>query len=858
MQVRLLGHVEVVLDVDHTVPLVLGGPTQRRLLALLALRRNEAVPVSRLTEAVWPSGDLPARADHNVRTYIHRLRAALDACSDRLETSGAGYRLRLETDELDAAEFDRLVAAARRLADLKENASALDVMRTAEALWRGEPIAEFEEELWAVPHVVRLRHLHSELSALKAAVLIDSGQANTAIGLLEGLIREEPFQERPRALLMRALHRVGRQVEALRVFQDFRRMLIEETGIEPSPELAELDQQILMNELPDLADATPRIAGYTLHERVGESEFTVVYRATQAVLDRPVAIRIIKAEKANRAEFIRRFETGAQMIARIEHPGIVPLYDYWREPDRAFLVMRWMAGGSLPLRLVDSSWSAEDAVALVDHIAEALDAAHRIGVVHGDVRPENVFFDADGRPHLGGFDLALLDRPPPQPSVLRSDGSKSNASPGLTSGETPGPETDVSGLASVALALLTGRTPTNGSEPPAPLPSVTESRSELPAAVDEVLRIASASSPNDRYRSATAMAAAFRAACLAAPGPAAIVPTRSNPYKGLRPFGETDGADFRGRRQLIDELVAILATPDRRMLAVVGPSGSGKSSVVRAGLVPALRSGRIPGSERWFITTMSPGSRPYEALEAALLKVAVNPPASLMDQLQDGERGVARAVKRILPTGESALIVIDQFEELFSGAALESESDQFLRALVALLEDPDTDTRLVLTLRADFYDRPLRHPVFAPELKRSTVAVTPLAPEELERAIVDPAVAVGVVFEPGLVAEIVADVSREPGGLPLLQYALTRAFDASDREMITFDVFRGVGGLAGAVTQVADETWRSADHQERHAIRRLFGRLITLGEGTEDTRRRVPIAELDDTPPTRRMIEQFT
>jgi DNA-binding SARP family transcriptional activator/WD40 repeat protein len=858
MQVRLLGHVEVIPDDGHTLPLVLGGPTQRRLLALLALRRNEAVPVSRLTEAVWPSGELPARADHNVRTYVHRLRTALEGCSDRLETSGAGYRLRLEAGELDAAEFDGLVAAARRLADMGETTAALDVIADAEGLWRGEPLAEFEEELWAVPHAVRLRHLHSELRTLKAAVLIDCGRAGSAIGLLEGLIREGPFQERPRALLMRALHRAGRQVEALRVFRDFRRMLIEETGIEPSAELAELDRQVLMNELSDSAYAIPRIVGYTIHERIGEGELTAVYRATQAVLDRPVAIRIIKAESANRAGFIRRFEAGAQVIARIEHPGIVPLYDYWREPDQAFLVMRWMAGGSLPVRLGDLSWSVEAVVALVDHIAAALDVAHRMGVVHGYVRPENVFFDADGRPHLGGFGLALLDESVPHPSVP-AENLKSSASPGMRSGEAPGPETDVSGLASVAFALLTGRTPTVGSEPPpAPLPPVTEARPELPAAVDEVLRIASASAPNDRYPSATAMAAAFRAACLAAPRPTAVVPTRSNPYKGLRPFDEADATDFHGRWQLIDELLTLLASRDTRMLVVVGPSGSGKSSIVRAGLVPALRSGRIPGSERWFMTMMTPGSRPYEALEAALLKVAVNPPASLMDQLRDGERGVARAVKRILPTDQSAVIVIDQFEELFSGAVRESEADQFLRALVALVADPEAGTRLVLTLRADFYDRPLRHPVFAPELKRSTVAVTPLAPDELERAIVDPAAAVGVGFEPGLVAEIVAEVTREPGGLPLLQYALTRAFDATDGDLITFDVFRGVGGLAGALTQVAEQTWRAADHQERHAIRRLFGRLITLGEGTEDTRRRVPIAELEDTLPTRRMIEQFT
>ena len=138
-----------------------------------------------------------------------------------------------------------------------------------------------------------------------------------------------------------------------------------------------------------------------------------------------------------------------------------------------------------------------------------------------------------------------------------------------------------------------------------------------------------------------------------------------NPYKGLRPFGEADEADFFGREEICSELVARLA--EERFVAIVGPSGSGKSSLVFAGLLPALGRGAVAGSAGWRIATMTPGARPLEELEAALLRIAVNPPASLLEQLEADERGLCRAVKRVLPSDESQLLlVIDQLEELFA------------------------------------------------------------------------------------------------------------------------------------------------------------------------------------------------
>lgn len=174
-----------------------------------------------------------------------------------------------------------------------------------------------------------------------------------------------------------------------------------------------------------------------------------------------------------------------------------------------------------------------------------------------------------------------------------------------------------------------------------------------------------------------------------------------NPYKGLQAFQETDTEDFFGREALLQRLIERLG--EGRFLAVVGPSGSGKSSVVKAGLIPALRR------QHGFIAEMLPGAHPLEELEIALLRIAPNPPASLLPQLREDERGLLRAVRRVLPDDGCVLaLVIDQFEEVFTLVEDAAERQHFLDSLCAAVADPRSPLRVVITLRADFYDRPLR------------------------------------------------------------------------------------------------------------------------------------------------------
>jgi WD40 repeat protein len=242
---------------------------------------------------------------------------------------------------------------------------------------------------------------------------------------------------------------------------------------------------------------------------------------------------------------------------------------------------------------------------------------------------------------------------------------------------------------------------------------------------------------------------------------------------------------------------------------------------------------------------MLPGAHPLDDLEAALLRVAVNPPSTLIEQLERNGHGLLRAVKRILPAdGSELLLVIDQFEEVFTLVKDESRRTHFLESLEAAVVDPHSRLRVVITLRADFYDRPLQYRGFAELLRSSVEAVVPLSPEELERAISGPARRVDVRLEHGLVAEMLAEVADEPGALPLLQYALTELFERRDDSVLSLEAYRAIGGVSGALGRRAEELYAEHDAVGREAGRQLLLRLVSLGEGTEDTRRPVPRFEV--------------
>ena len=454
-----------------------------------------------------------------------------------------------------------------------------------------------------------------------------------------------------------------------------------------------------------------------------------------------------------------------------------------------------------------------------------------------------------------------------------SESSARFAAPERLRGDQSGPPTDVYSLALVVWSALAGQVPfassssrkssKTRSQEKARLPGIRSLRSDVPSALAEVIDRALDPDPLRRPATIGQLVDRMRGAASepvdgSSTARGAVREPGVNPYQGLRSFDEVTARHFHGRTDLIDELVGHLSQSQQRLLTVVGASGSGKSSVVRAGLLPALKEGAVSGSAEWFVTSMTPGSHPFESLETAALRVAVNPPSELLTQLTSGDRGLVRAVERLLPERDGCLLlVIDQFEELFTNTDPET-ANQFLEALSVALTEPGGRLRVVATLRGDFYDRPLRHQGFAPLLKSSTVAVTPLTPEELEAVIVEPSRALGVNFERGLVARIMSDTADQPGGLALLEYALTLAFDRSDGRTITAADYGEIGGLEGALVGKAEELHDAFGVDARETLRQVMGSLVALGEGTEDTRRRALRSELASTPAGTEVIDAFS
>lgn len=326
-----------------------------------------------------------------------------------------------------------------------------------------------------------------------------------------------------------------------------------------------------------------------------------------------------------------------------------------------------------------------------------------------------------------------------------------------------------------------------------------------------------------------------------------------NPYKGLRAFQESDAADYFGRAALVQRLCDRLAEPSplARFLAIVGPSGSGKSSVVQAGLLPALRSGAVPGSDHWLYMEMFPGSHPIEDLEFGLQRVADQlrkglTRGDLRNLLGDDERGLARAVKCVVPEGCELMLVLDQFEEVFTLVTEEAIRTQLLDSLHVALTDPHSRLRVVVTLRADFYDRPLQCQGFGELVSRRTEGVPPLTAGELHQAIASPAERVGIAVEPALITMLTREVEEQPGALPLLQYTLTELFDHRQDHSLSLRAYLAGGGVTRTLANRAEDLYAGLDTKAQSAARQIFLRMLTLGEGTEDTRRRVEIGELAD------------
>jgi WD40 repeat protein/DNA-binding SARP family transcriptional activator len=834
MRARVLGPLEVT-DGAHRPNL--GGPKQRLVLAHLLMRANSVVSTDVLIQEVW-GDDPPPAARSSLQSYVSHLRGALG--NERLVSRPPGYVLQIEPEAVDASRFASLVARGRRQLQA-DPSTASRILRDALRLWNGEPYADLSNEPSLHAEIERLCRLR--LDAIEDSVEADLmlGRHLEVISELETVLPQAHVRERLWGQLMLALYRAGRQAEALDAYHRLRATLSSDLGVEPSPLIQQLQQRILRHD-PSLELRGEALRGYRILEQIGAGRTGTVHRAIEPQTGREVAIRRLGARVANQTDFIRRFEAAAARVARLEHPNIVPLYDWWREPDSAYIVMRLLPG-TLSERLRSPTLNLADALRTIDQVGSALAAAHRASIVHGDLRPANVLLDDQGNAYLAdfatGFDPLLVAR--------RADQDAEYVAPERRDGVQPSSDGDVYALGAL-LGNLLDASGADRSDPRAQAARAVVAHATAPAAE----RCASALDVVEELHDAIGLSSRVARA------PRAVdVPVR-NPYKGLLPFDEADAPYFYGRASFVDRLLARLAKGGR-FVAVVGPSGSGKSSVVNAGLLPSLRSGAVAGSDRWLIAVMTPGSDPFDQLSHAIGSVAVDADRDLHELSVVGQDRLTTAIARALPPESELLLVIDRFEELYSMTD-EPMRTRFLGALARMLGDPASRIRVVMTLRADFYDRPLRHRGFSSLLADGTEVVTPLSPDELELAVVGPAERAGLQIGRGLVSRIVAETSDRSGALPLLQFVLAELFERRAGTELTVDAYERSGGVGGAVSRRAERLYLELDAPGQEAVRQLFLRLVEPGEGTPDTTRRIHQGELErrtDSPLLTAVLERF-
>lgn len=342
-----------------------------------------------------------------------------------------------------------------------------------------------------------------------------------------------------------------------------------------------------------------------------------------------------------------------------------------------------------------------------------------------------------------------------------------------------------------------------------------------------------------------------------------LVVTMICPYRGLQYFDytEEDAKYFYGRKALTDQLLEKVRVGN--FLAVLGNSGSGKSSVVRAGLLYQLTLGRLSGSDTWQIRIFQPGEHPLESLARAFLDSGLSDieRASQLAQSEElidkGSVGLGQLIKAV--DTKRVLLMVDQFEEVFTLCKDISKREQFFKCLLDALQQCGDKLCLVLTMRLDFFSKCAEYGGLTQQIQENLVTVIPMTEEELRQAITEPAKLVDLKVEPELVNQMIVDVEGSPGSLPLLQYTLTELWKQQSEDKLdklTVSAYTRLGGVKGTLQKRATKIYQGLSPEEQQVAKRIFLELTQLGEGTEDTRRRVLLQNLVTAQQSKTLGEQ--
>jgi WD40 repeat protein/DNA-binding SARP family transcriptional activator len=775
MRLSILGHLEASVD-DR--PVALGSPKQRAIMAMLGLEANHTVTADRLIEGLW-GDEPPPSAARMVQNYVWRLRQVLAGEGGaEIVTRSRGYELRIDRGQVDVCRLEQLVAEAARSAETGRPANG--AAREALALFRGDPLADVADEPFAIAEIRRLEALRLTAAELAIETDLAGGRHQEVVGELDALLVENPLRERLHAQRMLALYRCGRQAEALEAYREARQILVEQIGVEPTPELRRLHDAILRQDPsldiePTAAELPPELDTAGSPPLIGREE--ALRRLRERWRQGGVFVTVVGAYGMGKTRI------AAEIAAEAHREGAAVVYAAGTGPPEAALAaIARMRRCRRPTLLV-------------------LDDADR---ANADVR------------------VALREPPPPLALVLAT-GQEATLLARLEPSESIVLEPlDADSVR--AIGRLYGEAP--------PVETLLATSRGVARRVHEAASDWARREATRRVDVAAGRAAAGRSQAVALQGELAgsVVTLQSArerrwdredahtplvcPYKGLATFDAADAEYFFGRERLVAELVARLVGAP--LLAVVGPSGSGKSSVVRAGLLPALAGGVLPGSHNWTQALMRPGERPMRELR--------------------------RATRRLAREWHG-LLAIDQFEELFTACDDAQERGQFVDSLVRAARDGDIV--VVLAVRADFYGRCAAYPELSRLLGANHMLVGPMARDELRSAIERPAQRVGLSVEPELVDALVTDVEGRPGALPLLSTALLELWRERDGRHLRLASYARSGGVQGAVARLAEDAFVGLDPRQQTTVRSLLLRLTDEDESGAIVRRRIALGELD-------------
>jgi serine/threonine protein kinase len=639
-----------------------------------------------------------------------------------------------------------------------------------------------------------------------------------------------------------------------------------------------------------------RIAHYELIRELGVGGMGAVFLARDLKLGRKVAIKILQAQHE---ELAQRFLIEARATARCHHENIVVIYEVGQIADQPYMVLEYLKGQTLT-ELISGGRRLPPArvLELVIPVVRALIAAHDQGIVHRDLKPDNIFVLESGTIKVLDFGIAKIHEKGQQvssggiivpPEQRMFEGDMNLTRPGMIMGTVKymSPEqwgigvdidhrTDIWAMGIILFRMLAGRhplAPLQGNQLVVtamldqPMPRLRELAPDAPAGLADVIDRCLFKVKEHRWANARELLKALEPFAPGRYTTRELVGDES-PYAGLASFQETDAGKFFGRSREITAAVARVR--ERPIVAVVGPSGVGKSSFIRAGLFPALKS----AGETWETITVRPGRSPMAALAALTAgmvgggdKKKDGSSTTLVDDIKVQQDEIGRLIRepghlgmvlRSRARREKGKIVlfIDQFEELYTQVADPKERLAFTAALASAADDAAAPVRVVVSVRSDFLDRVSEDPAFVAEVTQGMFFLTNPARDGLRDALVQPAEMAGYQFEtPMMVDDMLAHLEMTPGALPLLQFAASKLWEKRDNvhKLLTHSAYQAMGGIAGALATHADAVVAEMQPPMQALARAVFLRLIT----PERTRAIVSLAELAELTPAGGEIQRL-